>query len=94
MAPDVSEKAGAEVRDPDPFLAAGLFSGHDVRMPKITDDYRAKIRMWAANPQVIPPLPLPKLPKFSRQKFNSYEEMNEWKRQLLLRVAAETSNRG
>jgi hypothetical protein len=47
---------------------------------KTTDDYYAKIRYWASRPEV------PKLPKatgwppFRAKKFNTYEGMNDWKR--------------
>jgi hypothetical protein len=58
---------------------------------KFTDDYNAKIRLWAANPSVIPMLPGPKLPIFPPQKFHSHEEMNKWKA-LLLRKMAQLSS--
>jgi hypothetical protein len=54
---------------------------------KTTDDYEAKIRYWASRPEV------PKLPKatgwppFSAKKFNTYEEMNDWKKEYLLEIA-------
>jgi hypothetical protein len=54
---------------------------------KITDERKAKIKKWAANPQVIPPLPVPKFPPFPCQRFNSYAEMNAWKKSMLLKVA-------
>ncbi len=54
---------------------------------KISDDYRAKIKLWAANPQVIPLPPGPRLPPFPPQKFRSYEEMNRWKEDYLREIA-------
>ena len=61
---------------------------------KITDDYKAKYRLWAANPQVIAaPTPL-KLPKFASRKFSSHAEMNEWKRNLLREIAHVTAPHG
>ncbi len=54
---------------------------------KITDDYKAKYRLWAANPRVIAAPAAPKLPKFASRKFSSHAEMNEWKRGLLLELA-------
>ena len=55
---------------------------------KISDDYTAKVRIWAASPQVRPiPKPL-NLPRFRSKKFDSYDEMNAWKRQLLKEIAA------
>jgi hypothetical protein len=61
---------------------------------KITDDYRAKIRLWVLNPQVAPaPLP-PSLPKFSSKKFSSHAEMNRWKQELLKQLAREGAENG
>lgn len=54
---------------------------------KITDDYKAKIRLCAANPRVVPLPPGPPIPKFPPQKFNSYEEMNRWKAALIRECA-------
>lgn len=54
---------------------------------KITDDYKAKYRLWAANPQVIAAPAPPKLPTFASRKFSSHAEMNEWKRDLLRELA-------
>ena len=55
---------------------------------KITDDYQAKIKLWALRPEV-PKLPRPiGWPPFKAKKFNSYREMNEWKGQYLLEIAA------
>jgi hypothetical protein len=54
---------------------------------KTTDDYEAKIKYWALKPQV-PKLPKPiAWPAFSAKRFNSYQEMNEWKRQYLIEIA-------
>lgn len=57
---------------------------------KATDDYKAKLKFWAANPQVVPLLPMPPLPSFRSKKFNSYEEMNRWKDEYLLQIARES----
>jgi hypothetical protein len=54
---------------------------------KITDDYKAKIRLWAASPQVVPDNPPKNIPKFGCKKFQSYAEMNAWKKSLLLEMA-------
>lgn len=61
---------------------------------KITDDYKAKYRLWAANPRVIAASAPPKLPKFASRKFSSHAEMNEWKRNLLREIAHVTASHG
>ena len=60
---------------------------------KLTDDYKAKIRLWAACPQVIPAPPPPVIPNFKSRKFSSHAEMNEWKRSVLLDLARNASPR-
>ena len=54
---------------------------------KITDDYDAKYKMWAENPEVVPDMPPKYLPKFPPQKFSSHAEMNAWKESLLREIA-------
>ena len=55
---------------------------------KVTGDYKAKIRLWAANPQVEPlPSTLPALLRFRVQRFSSHVEMNRWKQALLVKLA-------
>jgi hypothetical protein len=53
----------------------------------IVDNYRAKIRFWVANPQVVALPASPPLPKFPPQRFHTHLEMNEWKKQLILQIA-------
>ncbi len=54
---------------------------------KFTDDYHAKYRLWAANPQVVP-LPAPvRLPAFKSRRFSTHAEMNEWKAAILRQIA-------
>jgi hypothetical protein len=57
---------------------------------KITDDYKAKIRLWAADCRVVPAPPVKLLPGFRSQKFNSHAEMNVWKKSLILKLAEST----
>jgi len=54
---------------------------------KFTDDYQAKLRLWAANPQGMPLPAPPLLPKFKPQKFRTHAEMNRWKESLLRQLA-------
>jgi len=54
---------------------------------KQIDSLQAKLRMWAENPRVVAMPRITNLPKFSKKSFRSYEEMNEWKRSLLLELA-------
>lgn len=64
------------------------------RSMKITDDYRAKIRLWAEHQRVVA-LPVgPPLPKFSAQRFRSHQEMNRWKHELLLELARRVAAHG
>lgn len=54
---------------------------------KISDDYDAKLTIWAQEAKVYP---LPKavgLPRFGSKRFRSYEEMNAWKRDYLDAIA-------
>ena len=55
---------------------------------KITDDYKAKYRLWAAHPRVIPPAAPVRLPRFKSRRFSSHAEMNRWKQQILRELAA------
>lgn len=51
------------------------------------DDYDAKFKIWARNPQVVACPKPSNLPDFKAQRFDSYAEFNEWKDQLLGRIA-------
>jgi len=54
---------------------------------KRTDDYRAKIEMWARQPHVEP-LPYGvRIPGLTVKRFSSYAEFNQWKRQQILKLA-------
>lgn len=61
---------------------------------KVSDDYRAKIRMWAAKPVVVAAPPARVYPKFSSVRFASHEEMNRWKEAYLCRIARELPQDG
>ena len=61
---------------------------------KLTDDYKAKLRIWAAEQRVMPLPPAPALPKFRSKKFRTHAEMNEWKKELLRQIARESKPNG
>lgn len=50
---------------------------------KFTDDYTAKLTIWAREGRVVPLPRATNLPRFKSRKFSSYEEFNAWKRDLL-----------
>jgi hypothetical protein len=54
---------------------------------KITDDYKAKIKLWARNPQVAPDLAPKNMPQFRSQGFSSHANMNAWKKSMLREFA-------
>ena len=54
---------------------------------KITDDYNAKYRLWAATPTVIAAPVTAKLPDFKSERFSSHAELNAWKISRLRRLA-------
>jgi hypothetical protein len=54
---------------------------------KITDDYKAKYRLWAANPQVVPAAAPVRIPNFTSRRFSSHAEMNAWKSSVLRHLA-------
>jgi hypothetical protein len=61
---------------------------------KISDDYHAKVRLWARQPAVVSLPTAPPLPKFTARKFHTHEEMNQWKRSLLREVARTVARHG
>lgn len=61
---------------------------------KVSDDYRAKIRMWASNPVVVAAPPVRRYPPFPSVRFANHEEMNRWKADYLLRIARELHQDG
>ena len=60
---------------------------------KFTDDYNAKYVIWARESRVYALPRITGLPHFGSKKFSSYEDLNRWKRALLLDAAATGSIR-
>jgi hypothetical protein len=54
---------------------------------KITNDYNAKYRLWAANPTVVPAPAATRLPDFKSKRFSSHAELNAWKVSVLRQLA-------
>jgi hypothetical protein len=54
---------------------------------KITDDYRAKYRLWAGNPRLLAAPPPIRIPDFKSRRFSSHAEMNAWKDSVLRQLA-------
>jgi hypothetical protein len=54
---------------------------------KRTDDYRAKYALWAARPEVCRLPRFTGVPPFGVRRFDSYDELNAWKRELKLEIA-------
>lgn len=50
---------------------------------KATDDYNAKLDLWAREGRVYAQPKIANLPRFGSKSFSSYEEMNAWKKELL-----------
>ncbi len=55
---------------------------------KTTDSYKAKLDIWAREHQPCPQPKIANLPRFGSKKFNSYAELNAWKKQLLETLAS------
>ncbi len=64
-------------------MAAGI------KTVKISDDYQAKLRLWASARHVMALPRLEGLPRFGAKKFRSYDEMNAWKMELLREIATQ-----
>ncbi len=50
---------------------------------KITDNYEAKISLWARESKVYRMPKLANLPPFGCRRFDSYEALHVWKQSLL-----------
>jgi hypothetical protein len=76
--------------DGQPSCRAGCNHGRTrLGLPgmKVTDDYTAKYRLWAANPIVAPAGKAVRLPDFKSRRFASHAELNAWKLSVLLQLA-------
>lgn len=65
----------------------------NIRGMKITDDYGAKYRLWAAAPRVAPAGPPVRIPGFRWAKFDTWGEFNAWKADAVRRLAEEAARR-
>ena len=54
---------------------------------KIGNDYKAKLKVWAADPRVVALPAAIGFPRFSCRRFSSGNEMNAWKKKLLVEIA-------
>lgn len=54
---------------------------------KFTDRYDAKLQIWAGEAKVCSIPEITNLPRFGHKKFSSYQELNEWKKALILELA-------
>jgi hypothetical protein len=61
---------------------------------KISDDYNAKFAIWTRDPKPQPEVKGPPLPKFSPQRFSTYEEFNRWKQELVRQIVKELPKPG
>ena len=60
---------------------------------KISDDYKAKYRLWARNLKVVPPGDPVRIPHFKSKRFKSHEEMNRWKEEMIKQLARTRNER-
>jgi hypothetical protein len=49
---------------------------------KITDNYDAKLEIWAREGKAVRLPRIANLPRFGHRRFNSYKELNDWKQSL------------
>ncbi len=49
---------------------------------KLTDDYGAKLEVWAREGKAVRLPRIANLPRFGHRRFNTYEELNAWKQSL------------
>jgi hypothetical protein len=60
---------------------------------KITDDYKAKYRLWAENPRTVPAGAPVRIPHFRSRRFSTHAEMNAWKESVLRELARSATGR-
>jgi hypothetical protein len=56
---------------------------------KFTDDYSAKLKIWAGTPTVCRLPRATGLPRFGVKRFDSYDAFNAWKREFMDQIAAQ-----
>lgn len=49
---------------------------------KVTDNYRAKLDLWAIEGRAVRMPRIANIPDFGHRRFDSYEELNAWKSHL------------
>jgi len=54
---------------------------------KISDDYKAKLLLWARRGEVVKMPRIADVPNFGCKRFSSGAEMNAWKKELLEQIA-------
>ena len=57
------------------------------RSVKRVDDYSAKYALWASHPEVCRLPGFTGVPRFGVRRFDSYDELNAWKRELKREIA-------
>jgi len=63
-------------------------------MMKVSEDYKAKTRLWAEHLKVVALPPGPPLPRFASKRFRTHAEMNRWKASLLRQTASQAAGHG
>ena len=58
-----------------------------IKYMKSSDDYKAKLKMWAENPVVVGMPTIANFPEFGHVSFRNYEEMNAWKAEMRRELA-------
>jgi hypothetical protein len=62
-----------------------------MRSMKESDNYKAKLRLWIEAAPAAPIAAAPRmegLPWFGHRRFDSYAQLNAWKRELIREIAA------